>query len=257
MDKIKPITKDEFNVLAAKLGFNLELLIKDYYLTLLLFHLSKVKGLYFKGGTALNKLYLSNPRLSEDIDFTVKGKLKDIEKQIRKIVSIMPDFNKVTHDKKVSHFTRLIVHYSKEDIKGSIIIDLNSKAKLLLKPEIKDFKHFYPEFIPKFTVATLNSKELIAEKICALIQRYAPRDYYDVYNIINEKLPIDIKLIKKKFKASNEEYSVERIFKRGSKIYSKWESDLLPLTRTKPSFQEVISVLAKYFKYKEKKPKKT
>ncbi len=255
MDQIKPISKEEFNILAAKLGFDLETTIKDYYLTVLLFHLSKVKGLHFKGGTALNKIFLGHPRLSEDIDFTVIGSVKKKEKEIRDIISKIHEFNEVRHDKRVEHFVRLIVHYSNEDIKGNIIIDLNSKAKLLLKPEIKELKHFYPEFIPKFNVKTLSIKELIAEKICAMTNRHAPRDYFDVYNIIKYKLPISMSLIEKKFELDGKKCDIGLIFKKSNKVYRLWESDLLPLTTTKPDFKEVMQTLIKFFKYKEYKEK--
>ena len=135
--------------------------------------------------------------------------------------------------------------------KGTIFIDLNKRAKIYLKSEEAEIKHFYPEHIPKFKIKTLNLKEIIAEKIAAVVLRYAPRDYYDVYNIIKYKLPIDMKLIKKKFRDNNKTYDIERIFKRGNKIYSKWESDLLPLVSTKPEFKEVMETLKQFFNYKK------
>ena len=80
MDEIKPIPLEELKVISGKLGFDPETTIKDYYLTLLLFHLSKINGLYFKGGTALNKMLLNHARLSEDLDFTVKRQRYDKRK---------------------------------------------------------------------------------------------------------------------------------------------------------------------------------
>jgi len=127
---------------------------------------------------------------------------------------------------------------------------LNKRAKIYLKTEEHELKHFYKDYIPKFKVKTLNVKELIAEKITAIVLRYAPRDYYDFYNIVNKKLPIDMKLVKKKFKDNNEEYDINRIFKRGDKIYNKWESDLLPLISTKVSFKKVIETLKRFFQYR-------
>lgn len=62
-----------------------------------------------------------------------------------------------------------------------------------------------------------------------------------------------MKLVKQKFKDNNEEFDIGRIFKRGDKIYNKWESDLLPLTTTKPSFKEVMQTLTEFFKYKDHK----
>lgn len=250
MDKI--ISLDELQIISGKVKLDIERIIKDYYLIILLHRISKIDSLYFKGGTALYKIHLNNLRLSEDLDFTVSGNLNKIEKKIKEIINSENIFKEITHDKRTKNFIRLIVHFtSPYGNKNHIIIDLNNRAKIYLKTEEKEIKHFYKDYIPKFKVNTLDIKELIAEKICAVVQRYAPRDYYDVYNIIKKKLPIDIKLVKEKFKDNNEEYDIERIFKRGNKIYSKWESDLLPLTSTKPSFKKVMKTLADFFKYKE------
>lgn len=256
MDNIKLVPLKELRVISGEKNLDIEMLIKDFYLTYLLYLIKDIKGLYFKGGTALYKIFLNNLRLSEDLDFTVEGDLRKIEKQIREKIKSDKVFKEITHDKRVEHFTRLLVHYtSPYGGKGHIIIDLNKRAKIYLKPEEYELKHFYKEYIPKFKVRTINLKEIISEKICATMQRYAPRDYYDIYNIIKRKLPIDMKLVKQKFKDDGKELDIENIFKRGYRIYNKWGSDLLPLTTSKPGFKQVMKTLTKFFKYKEHKEK--
>ncbi|MBU4502533.1 MAG: nucleotidyl transferase AbiEii/AbiGii toxin family protein [Nanoarchaeota archaeon] len=246
------ISFDELKILADKKGFDLALLEKDYLLTELLYIIKDIKGIYFKGGTALNKILLCHKRLSEDLDFTLTRKLSEVEKDIKDRLK-GTRFKKITHDKRVSHFVRLIAHYKLFHEEGTIFINLNARAKIRLKPQKTNIPHFYKGYIPEFKVKTLNIKELIAEKICAMVQRYAPRDYYDIYNIIKKKLPIDMKLVKQKFKDDNEEFDISRIFKRSYRIHNKWEIDLLPLTTTKPSFKEVMQTLTRFFKYKEHK----
>ena len=97
----KPVT----SFAAGKTGFNIELLEKDYLLTYLLYLIKDVEGIYFKGGTALNKIFLKHARISEDLDFTLTGKLNVVEKNIKEKLkgSI---FNKITHDKRVDKFVR-------------------------------------------------------------------------------------------------------------------------------------------------------
>lgn len=53
MDEIKKVTSDDIKNLAAKTAFNERILIKDYYLTLILFRLRTLENIFFKGGTAL------------------------------------------------------------------------------------------------------------------------------------------------------------------------------------------------------------
>jgi len=220
----------ELQVIAGEKGFDLETIIKDYYLTLLLYRLSSIKGLYFKGGTALNKIYFNHIRLSEDLDFTVQGNVKKVEEQIRKSAQ----------------------HYKSPLSTDYIIVDLNQKATIHLKPEEKEVKHFYAEKIPKFSVQTLNFKEMIAEKVSAIIVRNAPRDYYDLYNIITKKIPIKMKLVKEKLKEHNQKFDISKIFRQGSKVYTRWETDLLPLTSTKPDYKKVVKAISEHFKYKKK-----
>lgn len=165
MDEIKTIPLEELKTVAGERNLDIETIIKDYYLTHLLYLIKDVKGLYFKGGTALYKVSLNNLRLSEDIDFTVKGDLRVVERKIKEKVMSEKVFKEITHDKRTKHFIRLIVHYaSPYGSKNHIIIDLNTKARIYLKAEEHELKHFYKDYIPEFNVKTLNIKELIAEK---------------------------------------------------------------------------------------------
>ena len=66
--------------------YNIIYLEKDYFLTVLLYYLKDFEGIYFKGGTSLNKILLNHKRLSEDLDFTVKIPIKKIKQKIEEIV---------------------------------------------------------------------------------------------------------------------------------------------------------------------------
>jgi predicted nucleotidyltransferase component of viral defense system len=76
-----------------------EIIEKDYFIELLLLYLSKDeffnKKAVFRGGTALRKIYFSDYRYSEDLDFLIdeKEKVIDYEKSIDKILlKIHSDF---------------------------------------------------------------------------------------------------------------------------------------------------------------------
>ena len=57
---------------ARERKLTLGMIEKDYVLGWLLFGLSGIKGLTFKGGTALSKIYFPKIwRLSEDLDFVL------------------------------------------------------------------------------------------------------------------------------------------------------------------------------------------
>jgi predicted nucleotidyltransferase component of viral defense system len=249
------ITLNELKVIAGDKNFNIRIIEKDYLLTQLLYLLRDVDGIYFKGGTALNKIFLNHARLSEDLDFTTTKKVPDIEKQIRAKLK-GTKFDKITHDKRVDKFTRLIVHYKLFHEDGTIFIDLNQRAKLNQKPEKHAIKHFYPGFIPEFSVNTLSKEEMIAEKVSAAISRNAPRDHFDLYTIISHKIQINQKLVKGKCKQSGHEFNIIKMFKNANKLKNKWDEDVRQLLPTETSFIQVMQTLAKHFKYKEKKKAK-
>lgn len=234
--------------------FNLPKITKDYYVTLLLYLLRDIEGLHFKGGSALQKIFLDYSRLSEDVDYTVTSDLSAARGVIKAAVKESGLFLKVTKDKDVRGFLRFEAHY--EDVLGQkdkVFIDLNSRAKLCLKPVKQAVPHFYSGHIPKFAISTLALKELVAEKVAAAIGRNQPRDHFDIYQIIRHKLPIDMKLVRKKCEASGHEFSVIRMFNRAKKLKNRWDADLLPLVRKEVHFQTVMKTLAKHFRLADEK----
>jgi len=256
MDKIRKMNADEFRDIASKHPFNMDLLTKDHYLTLILYLLKDVGGIYFKGGTALQKTFLDYARLSEDADYTVTGDIEKAKEEIKTIIFRSGFFEKITKDKDVSGFTRLIVHYkgfSNEE--GVVFIDLNKRAKLLLNPEEQRIKHFYSGFIPAFSLQTLSKAEMVAEKMAATICRNKPRDHYDLYKIIKAGIPIDISMVKEKCRQSGVEFNIIKMFNMAKKLKNRWDKDMIPLLAEEVSFQEVMQTLARHFKLKDEKDK--
>ena len=128
-------------------------------------------------------------------------------------------------------------------------------TKLILKPEKYEIKHFYTENIPEFSFNTLAEEEMVSEKVAAAIGRNKPRDHYDVYKIIQKKIPINLPLVKKKCEDSEDEFNIIKMFNKAKKLKKRWDEDLLPLLAEKITFQEVMQTLAKYFRLKEEKEK--
>ena len=254
MDEINRISENEFKNISSKSAFDEKALTKDYFLTLILYLIKDIEGLYFKGGTALQKIFLNYSRLSEDLDFTLTRDVKTIIYEITTKLNKNKSFGRITRDKDVERFTRLIIHY--KDFSNSedfVFIDLNERAKLLLKPEKYKVKHFYADNIPEFSVNTLSREEMIAEKMAATIGRNRPRDHYDLYKIIKSGFSININVVKEKCKESKIEFNIIKMFNKGKILKNRWDKDLIPLITEEVSFQEVIKTLSNYFKLKEEK----
>ena len=256
MVEIKKIDYDVLKELVTKVGFDPDQLLKDYYITVLLYLLKDIKGIHFKGGTALQKIFLNYSRLSEDIDFTVTRSILDLKVEIGNAVLKNKVFEKITEDKNVDGFLRLIVHY--QNFSGGdevVFIDLNKRGKLLLQPESHEIIHFYSETIPKFEMQTVAQDEMIAEKVAAAIGRNKPRDHFDIYQIIKKKLFINMKLVEKKCIESNDSFDIIKMFNKAQKLKRHWDEDLMPLITKEITFQEVMTTLAKYFNLKDEKDK--
>lgn len=254
MDEIKKISQDIIKEIIADKGFDPDLVLKDYYITVILYLLKDMEGIYFKGGTALQKTFLEYPRLSEDIDFTLTENIEKVKHEIESKLEKSGLFQEITKDKDVDGFTRLIVHYkgfSGED--SAVFIDLNGRAKLLMKPERHEINHFYKDLIPEFSLNTLSKEEMIAEKVAAAIGRNKPRDHYDVYQIIKKGISINMDLVKKKCCDSGDEFSVTKMFNNANKLHKRWHEDLAPLLVEEITFEQVMTTLAKHFKHKEEK----
>ncbi len=254
MDEIKRISHDELTEIVAIHGFDPDLVAKDYYITSILYLIKEVEGIYFKGGTALQKIFLNYSRLSEDIDFTVTGDVQAITREIISILEASTLFGEITKDKDVEGFTRLEVHYrGVGNEKGAVFVDLNRRAKLLMNPEKHEIRHFYNGFIPEFSFSTLAKEEIVAEKVAAAIGRNMPRDHFDIYRIIKAKLPVNLELVRKKCSDANVEFNIIRMFDKAQKLKTRWDSDLVPLLAEEVSFKEVIAALARHFNLKEEK----
>lgn len=257
MDELKKIDRDELTEIAGKLGFNYMLVLKDYYITLILYLIKDVEYTYFKGGTALQKIFLDYSRLSEDIDFTIAADVKEVKSKIKSILENSKLFGGITKEKDVKGFTRLVVSYNgPSDESGKVFIDLNERSKLITKPEKHKIKHFYKGHIPEFSLNTLSREEMVAEKVVAAIARNQPRDCYDLYKIIKQKMPINMPLAKEKCAQSGVQFDIIRMFNKANKLKSRWDQDLLPLLSKEASFKEVITTLAYHFNLKEEKNKK-
>ncbi|MEM5802276.1 MAG: nucleotidyl transferase AbiEii/AbiGii toxin family protein [Candidatus Aenigmatarchaeota archaeon] len=250
MAEIKIISENKLRYLSGLKGFNLIYLEKDYFLTLLLYLLKDIEGICFKGGTALNKIFLSHKRLSEDLDFACQKSMRSIKNQIVKILENNKNlFPKYNFENETTNFFRLKVFYKSFFTQTNfIILDINKKSSIFLQPQKQKIPHFY-EGIPQFEILTLNLKELVAEKIRTLITRNQPRDYFDVYNLLKMGYKIDFRLVRKKMKEVNQKFEVKRVFKNAQKVYSRWP-EITQLTNKPVEFITVIKLLQKEFKYK-------
>lgn len=152
-------------------------------------------GLVFRGGTALNKLFLNPPaRFSEDLDF-VQLKPEPIGKTIDAIRETMKWFLEEADLKRPKvklgpGGTKILFSF------------LNVEGELgHLKIEINTQEHFHVEnvravgfacasryFSGQASVFTYSLEELMATKLRALYQRRKGRDLFDMWHVFSKRV---------------------------------------------------------------------
>ena len=238
-------TKEYFERFSKETNFQRDTLEKAYRLEQLLKEINRHpelrEGLVLKGGTAINFLYFRYPRLSVDLDFNFiagigkeekdKESLK-IDEALRTIFKFerygCENISDYGLDK---YFLKYINSSGNID---RIKVEINFLQRLtLLGAEKRIFMSPFNE--SDLMVNTLKGPELFAGKILALIDRLTPRDLYDIYILLREKVKLNKILLKKIFiffgclsRSDFREYhpnDIERIAERDIK------RKLLPLLR--------------------------
>ncbi len=185
---------------AKELGFNRDTLEKVTRLYDILRFMNTMpllkKNLALKGGTAINFTMLDLPRLSVDIDLDFvnnckKEEMLDQRKAINDAIHkyMTREGYELSPKSKSPHSLDSFV-YRYIGVSGNydnIKIEINYS----LRAHIDQTEHvqaIHPLFTNDFKIHRLSIIEVFASKINALMTRAAPRDLYDVYNMIKYNL---------------------------------------------------------------------
>jgi len=201
--------KEYFERFSKETNFHRDTLEKAYRLEQLLKEINRHpklrEGLVLKGGTAINFLYFRYPRLSVDLDFNFIAGIEKEEKdkespKIDEALRTIFKFEKYECEN-ISDYG--LNKYFLKYINSSgnidrIKVEINFLQRLtLLGAEKRNFLRPFDEL--GLMVNTLKGPELFAGKTLALIDRLAPRDLYDIYILLREKVNLNKVLLKKIF----------------------------------------------------------
>lgn len=224
---------------------------KDYLSDLILLSISRntKDELVFKGGTCLFKFYKLD-RFSEDLDFTLQKGL-DAERLLKKIVSDLGLFGAESEIKRVKKIHNALMITLK--IKGPLYrgdektittmrIDINTKSTVELKPIARQYVSLYSD-IPTFTILVMQEKEILAEKIRAILTRAKARDVYDLWFLLRKGVEFNLELVNKKLGYYKMKWDKEKFVKMLSIKEELWKSELKPLLKNVPEFAEVKKLI--------------
>jgi predicted nucleotidyltransferase component of viral defense system len=159
-----------------------------------LYNQEKVKNsLVFRGGTALNKLFIQPPaRYSEDIDFVQKD-AEPIGDTMTAIRNALDSWLGSPKRKLTKRSAKLIYRYqSSEGIPAKLKIEINTTEHFHLLKHIEvPFKVDSEWFSDNTMITTYQVDELMGTKLRALYQRRKGRDLFDMWLMLKNNM-IDV-----------------------------------------------------------------
>jgi predicted nucleotidyltransferase component of viral defense system len=228
------ILQSEIRKIAEKEGVPTDTIDKSWVLGHFLAELFRLdwaqQYLVFKGGTCLKKCYFKDYRFSEDLDFTLidskiiitKNLLQSVFDSITSNVGILFSPIKInllkSNNQAVGYETRVgfwgANHKRNQPPTPfnkwttSIKIEIIFYEKLVDAPECRSIYHNFTDnlSLAGVKIPCYSISEIIAEKFRALLQRSysAPRDYYDLWKMLQLKEEIDWNKIVRIFKQKME-----------------------------------------------------
>jgi len=146
-------------------------------------HPKIAESLAFRGGTALNKLFL-NPaaRYSEDID-VVQINPEPIGETLTAIRSVLDSWLGSPKSKLTQRSAKLIYRYQAiDETVAKLKIEINTTEHFHILPLASaDYLVNSRWFEGKTSITTYKLEELMATKLCALHQRSKGRDLFDLW----------------------------------------------------------------------------
>jgi uncharacterized protein len=236
---------------AHEKGLPVAMMEKDYVLGWLLFGLSGVKGLIFKGGTALSKVYFPRTwRLSEDLDFVFNGAFQKIIDSMEEVFQRVNSKSRLTFNLRSSFsnpgYLQLKIQYDAVLGKNWIKIDVTKEAPIdrVVPRELTQAFSDYPTF----RIEVEGLEEIGAQKLRSLIERKKCRDFYDAWRLL--QLEIDRKKLRRLFLAKCKYKAInvtgpEQVFPGDLKAILKgyWEKELGRLVRPVPDLDSILREL--------------
>jgi predicted nucleotidyltransferase component of viral defense system len=179
----------------------------------------------FRGGTCIKKAYYpGETRFSEDLDFTSLDS-EEIDLFFEALKGLAGQDLGVTTITEVGEMYRnsrgLDLRLDYTSVLGQpnhIMFNLSARDTMMRpKPVRIDVMPYFASFRP--VAQAMNIREILAEKIRALLQRGKPRDVFDVWFLVSKKgMRVDPKMVREKLARSYEAAPAKR--KASAAFYS-------------------------------------
>ena len=232
------LTKKE--LVDTTIEFNLYQKEKDYLQHLILSRIYSKTGssLVFKGGTSLQKVFGLN-RFSEDLDFTSEESVEmgKLEKGLSELKNFYPTtYERIQKNQSLTYRIKMKGPlYNDPRSLQTIRVEISQREKILIAPLTEYITPIYKD-LGQYMLIVMDPKEILAEKIRALMTRRKARDMYDSYFLLLKGVTTDISMIDKKLEYYKLKFDLDYLKNRILKLRSQWERELSSLVGFLPTF---------------------
>lgn len=214
------LTKIEIQKLAINRKIDEYSLLREYFQILLLkefYALSGSENTFFKGGTAI-KLIFGSFRFSEDLDFTTDTTkvaiYKILENSLKEITRFTNSHGTIKEQETVGNNFTFKVTLSGLPIPSPIFIKTDFSAReSILEPETSVLTTALP-ISPLPIIRHLSRKEILAEKIRAIMHRVRGRDVFDLWYLLSIGENLDWNFVNKKAAYYHETITKDQVTSR-------------------------------------------
>lgn len=233
-------------------GYSMGQVEKDYFQHIVLGGISRKMGaaLVFKGGTALQKTGIVR-RFSEDLDFTARADFS-LDALVGAALGVIRSYNfQAEADERVDEERtagfRLKIQgplYRNRRAICTIRIEISRRERAILEPERKELAPPYTDILP-YVMDVMRGEEIMAEKVRAVYTRSKARDLYDIYKLVERKIPLNADMVNKKISYCRLKFDARTFIEKCEKLSHDWDNELLPLVEALIPYQTAFDAVMK------------
>ena len=259
---IKP---GEIQQRANAVGVRDQQIEKDYILSWILFGIAKheqiSKGIVFKGGTVLKKVYFEDYRFSEDLDFTVLNAeisneqifswFNEVFEFIKDEANIPLDIidNNEHEDGGINFYISYIGPLGGQGNNKRVKVDISRSEQLVFEPVMNDVIIGYSDLEEH----QLLCYPLLVEKMRSVMQRMQARDFYDIWYLLEEhKMDADFYISEFEAKCKSKDLQhtdfPKKLDERLPQYKGRWKSSMSEQIKDLPDFDQAEREVKKHLK---------
>lgn len=242
---IKPA---EIDKIAVDKGVRAKQIEKDYVISWILWGIARNdflnNNLVFKGGTCLKKMHIEDYRYSEDMDFTLRD---DSVTDDDILTSFQAIFEKILEESKIvveiignsidnhvaSGSLKFRLKYIATHGSDEIKVDVTRGETIIFEVDHRILLNSYSDLEDEdeTQIYCYSTKEVLIEKITALMGRTIPRDLFD-FNYLIEEEGLELKEVyiefirKSENKGHNPKEFIDKVTPKMNTFKRDWDTSL-------------------------------